>query len=629
MPAHPAQPDAAAMTRISTQRRWLALGVLAAAQFMVFLDESIVNVALPSIKTDLGYSQAGLAWVVNAYILAFGGLVLLGGRAADLLGRRRVFLAGIALFGATSLIAGLAPSSGVLDAARAAQGVGAALATPAALALVTDLFSEREERTKALGIWGALSGLGFAIGILLGGLLTQAASWRLVFLINIPVAAATIAAVPRLVPDSRLPEQPAFDARGALTVTIGLFALVFALLNLNDYGWDSPTIRAGLAVAAVLLAGFVAIELRSIAPLVPPAFLHRRSNLVPNALQFLLGASLPAAFFLLTLYLQQVLGYSPVRAGLAYLPLAAGVAAATAFANALVGRVGPRPLAATGLATAAAGLAVLGQAGATSAYATAVMPGLVLVGFGAGLSFVAITTAALARVDEAAAGLAAGVLSTSVQIGLSLGLAALVAISSARTTELAASGATPVAAEVGGIQLGFLVAAATAFAGSVTALVTLRGDRPGASASDEYRLDKRPPAREPKKEMKSHPSPEMAWKTPQRAGFVIQRTPARESRPSRGSRLPHVPNGADEKIVASPVRRRVSPFTLRARTVAVHRALFRLPHRLGQASVLTAVGLTPARDDPRARRSTARTLLLSPGGAVVRGGRSGAAGGRP
>jgi EmrB/QacA subfamily drug resistance transporter len=468
------------MNRIRTQRRWIALGVLAAAQFMVFLDESIVNVALPSIKADLGYSQAGLAWVVNAYILAFGGLVLLGGRAADLLGRRRVYLAGIALFGATSLVAGMAPSAAVLDAARAAQGVGAAMATPAALALVTELFSGREERTKALGIWGALSGIGFAIGILLGGLLTQAASWRLVFLINLPVAAATIVVVPRLVPDSRLPEQRAFDARGALTVTTGLFALVFALLKLNDYGWDSPTIHAGLAIAAVLLAGFVAIERRSVAPLVPPAFFRRRANLVPNALQFLLGASLPAAFFLLTLYLQQVLGYSPVRAGLAYLPLAAGVAAATGVANAFVGRVGPRPLAATGLATAATGLAVLAQAGATSAYATAVMPGLVLVGFGAGLSFVAITTAALARVDDAAAGLASGVLSTSVQIGLSLGLAALVAVSSARTTGLAASGATPVAAELGGIQLGFLVAAATAFAGSVTALAALRRDRADA-----------------------------------------------------------------------------------------------------------------------------------------------------
>jgi EmrB/QacA subfamily drug resistance transporter len=467
------------MNRINTQRRWLALGVLAAAQFMVFLDESIVNVALPSIKADLGYSQAGLAWVVNAYILAFGGLVLLGGRAADLLGRRRVFVAGIALFGASSAIDGLAPSTGVLDAARAAQGVGAAMATPAALALVTQLFSAREERTKALGIWGSLSGLGFAIGILLGGLLTQAASWRLVFLINLPVAAATIVVVPRLVPDSRLPEGRTFDARGALTVTTGLFALVYALLNVNAYGWDSPAIHAGLALAAVLFAMFAAIERRSSAPLVPPAFLRRRSNLVPNALQFLLGASLPAAFFLLTLYLQQVLGYSPVWAGLAYLPLAAGVAAATGVANALVGRVGPRPLAATGLATAATGLAVLGQSGATSAYATALMPGLVLVGFGAGLSFVAITTAALAQVDEAAAGLASGLLSTSVQIGLSLGLAMLVAVSTGRTSDLAASGATPVAAELGGIQLGLLVAAATAFAASITALVALRGDRLG------------------------------------------------------------------------------------------------------------------------------------------------------
>jgi EmrB/QacA subfamily drug resistance transporter len=478
MTAHPALTDAAPMNRIRTQRRWVALAVLAAAQFMVFLDESIVNVALPAIKDDLGYSQAGLAWVVNAYILAFGGLVLLGGRLADLLGRRRVFLAGIALFGASSLIDGLAPSTGVLDAARAAQGVGAAMATPAALALVTQLFPDREERTKALGIWGALSGLGFAIGILLGGLLTQAASWRLVFFINIPVAAATIVAVPRLVAESRRNNRGAFDAGGALTATAALFALVFALLNVSQYGWDSPAIHAGLGLAAVLLAGFVAIERRSAAPLVPPAFLRRRTNLVPNALQFLLGASLPAAFFLLTLYLQQVLGYSPIRAGLAYLPLAAGVASATGIANALVGRARPRPLAAIGLGTAAAGLALLSHADVSSAYTTAVLPGLVLVGLGAGLSFVAITTAALARVDNEQAGLASGLLSTSVQIGLSLGLAVLVAASTDRTTDLAASGATPVAAEVAGIQLGFLIAAAIALTASLTALAALRGDTP-------------------------------------------------------------------------------------------------------------------------------------------------------
>jgi EmrB/QacA subfamily drug resistance transporter len=469
------------MNRIHTQRRWAALGVLAAAQFMVFLDESIVNVALPSIKDDLGYSQAGLAWVVNAYILAFGGLVLLGGRLADVLGRRRVFLAGLALFGASSLVDGLAPTTGVLDGARAAQGVGAAMATPAALALVTQLFSDRDERTKALGIWGALSGLGFAIGILLGGLLTEATSWRAVFLINIPVAAATIAVVPRLVADSRPSARGALDARSALTVTTALFALVFALLNVSDYGWDSPAIHAGLGLATILLVGFVVTERRTAAPLVPPGFLRRRTNLVPNTLQFLLGASLPAAFFLLTLYLQQVLGYSPVRAGLAYLPLAAGVASATGVANALVGQIGPRSLAATGLGTAAAGLAVLSQADVSSSYTIAVLPGLLLVGFGAGLSFVAITTAGLARIDDTEAGLASGLLSTSVQIGLSLGLAALVAISTARTSNLAASGASPIAAEVGGIQLGFLIAAAIALAASVTAMAMLR-DRPAAPA---------------------------------------------------------------------------------------------------------------------------------------------------
>jgi EmrB/QacA subfamily drug resistance transporter len=465
------------------RRRWLALAVLAVAQFMVFLDETVVNVALPSIKEDLGFSQAGLAWVVNAYMLTFGGLLLLGGRIGDLFGRRRLFLAGTALFAQASLLAGLAQSEGMLVGARALQGVGAALATPAALALVTALFPAGAERVKALGIWGALSGLGFAVGILLGGALTDLASWRWVFLINVPVAFAALAAVPRLVAESRTAGRRGFDLPGAVTVTAGTTILVYALLKTADYGWRSGA-TYGLVVAAVaVLGGFALIEARSDAPLIPAGFLHRRAALVPNVVQLLLGASAISTLFLLTLYIQQVLGYTPLEAGLAYVPLAAGVAGATAVANHLVPRLGPRLVAAAGLATIGAGLVVLGHAPVAGDYLADLLPGLVLVGLGAGLSFVSITTAALARVDEEAAGLASGLLSTAVMFGGASGLASLAAVASARSSDLLDSGSAPLAAGVGGLQLAFLVAAGVAFTASVVALVALQRGKAAAVAA--------------------------------------------------------------------------------------------------------------------------------------------------
>jgi EmrB/QacA subfamily drug resistance transporter len=455
------------------RQRWFALAVLAAAQFMVFLDETVVNLALPSIKDDLGFSQAGLAWVVNAYMLTFGGLLLLGGRVADLFGRRRLFLAGTALFALASLLAGLAQSEGMLVGARALQGVGAALATPAALALVTTLFPAGAERVRALGIWGALSGLGFTVGILLGGVLTDLASWRWVFLINVPVAFAALAIVPRLVAESRTAARRRFDLAGAVTVTTGTSMLVFALLKTADYGWRSGATSGLVLAAVVVLGGFPLIESRSSAPLIPAGFLHRRAALVPNVVQLLLGASAISTLFLLTLYVQQVLGYTPLEAGLAYLPLAASVAGATALANYLMPRLGPRLLAAAGLATIAAGLVFLGHAPVAGDYLADVLPGLVLVGVGAGLSFVSITTAALARVDEEAAGLASGLLSTAVMLGGASGLAVLAAAASARSSDLLGSGSTPLAAEVGGLQLAFLVAAAVSLTASLVALFAL------------------------------------------------------------------------------------------------------------------------------------------------------------
>jgi EmrB/QacA subfamily drug resistance transporter len=458
---------------LAAVRRRLALAVLAVAQFMVFLDETVVNVALPSIKDDLGFSQATLSWVVSVYIVMFGGLVLLGGRVADLIGRRRVFLIGTAVFGAASLLDGVAQSQGMLLGARALQGIGAALATPAALALVTALFPAGAQRLKALAIWGALAGLGFAVGIFLGGVITELASWRWVFLINVPVALATLAVVPRLVAESRVDAGGGFDPSGALIVTMGMTTLVYAVVKAPDYGWASLATGVLSAAAIALLGGFAAIERRSAAPLIPARLLHRRATLAPNVLQFLLGVSAISSLFLLTLYTQQVLGYTPLQAGLAYLPLAAGVAMATVAANRIVARLGPRPLAVVGLATAAAGIARLGHAPVAADYLTEVLPQMLVLGLGAGFSFVSITTAALARVDDEAAGLASGLLSTFVQLGGALGVAALVTVASERSSDLLASGSTPDAAQVGGLNLAFLLAAAVALAASLVALFAL------------------------------------------------------------------------------------------------------------------------------------------------------------
>jgi EmrB/QacA subfamily drug resistance transporter len=465
----------------SPRQRWLALAALAVAQFMVFLDETVVNVALPSIKSDLGFTQGTLAWVVSAYIVVFGGLVLLGGRAADLFGRRRMFLAGTAVFGAASLLDGLAQSQEMLLGARVLQGVGAALATPAALALVTALFPVQAERMKALSIWGALSGLGFAVGILLGGAITQAASWRWVFLINVPIALVSLVVVPRLVAGSRGAGRGGFDLGGAVTVTAGMTTLVYTLVKAPDYGWGSPATLTLLAVATGLLAAFTVIERRSAVPLIPAGFLHRRAALVPNVLQLLLGVSALSTLFLLTLYTQQVLGYTPLQAGAAYLPLAAGVAAATALAQQLVVRAGPRPLAVAGLAIAAAGMTLMGHAQAGASYWTGVLPAMAVLGLGAGLSFVSITTAALQRVDDAAAGLASGLLSASVQIGGALGVAVLAGVvATQRSSDLLAAGSAPLAAQVGGLQLAFLYAAGVSLAAALVAMFALK--RGGADA---------------------------------------------------------------------------------------------------------------------------------------------------
>jgi MFS family permease len=347
------------------------------------------------------------------------------------------------------------------------------------LALVTALFPVQAERVKALAIWGALSGLGFAIGILLGGAITQVASWRSVFLINVPVALVSLFVVPRLVEESQVSRRRGFDLAGAATVTVGLSTLVYALVKAPAYGWSSVTTHVLFGGAIVLLGAFAVIERRAAAPLIPAGFLHRRATLVPNLLQLIFGMSGIASLFLLTLYTQQVLRYTPLEAGAAYLPLAAGVASATGAANKIVGRTGPRPLAVAGLAIAAAGMLGLGHASAAADYWTEVLPAMTVVGFGAGLSFVSITTAALAAVGDDAAGIASGLLSTTSQIGGAIGVAVLAGVVvTQRASALLASGSTPIAAQVGGLRLAFLIAAAVALTASLIALFGLRPDKP-------------------------------------------------------------------------------------------------------------------------------------------------------
>src|SRR4051794_10441212 len=330
-----------ATTSSAERRRWIALILLCAAQFVVVLDASIVNVALPSIGRALHFSEENLQWVVNAYVLAFGGFLLLGGRMADLLGRRRVFMGGLVLFGLASLAGGLATSDTMLIAARAVQGLGAAFLSPAALSIVTTTFKEGTDRNKALGIWGAVAGSGGAAGVLLGGILTDSAGWEWVFFVNTPIALAAAFIAPRLIDESRADAQVRhFDATGAVTVTAGLSLLVYAMVDANNAGWGSTQTIVLLAVSVALLAAFVVTELRSRAPLVPFTFFRLPNIAGANITGLLIGASLFSMFFFVSMYMQQVLGYSPLKAGLSYLPLAVTIILSAGIASQLVSRFG-------------------------------------------------------------------------------------------------------------------------------------------------------------------------------------------------------------------------------------------------------------------------------------------------
>src|ERR671937_1495092 len=400
------------------RRRWLALAVIVAAQFMVVLDVAIVNVALPSIKTDLHFSQENLQWVITAYAILFGGALLLGGRLADLLGRRRLFVGGLGLFSASSLLCGLAWSEGSLIGFRALQGLGGAMLAPAALSLLMTTFAEGRERNLALGIYGAASGSGAAAGVLLGGVLTSYLGWSWIFFVNVPVGVAAIALTPFLLRDSRaqLPHRH-FDLAGAASVTSGLMLLVYALTRATSDGWGSGTTLALLAGSAALVLAFVGIELRSRSPLLPLRIFRLRTLSAANGTMAIVGSVAFSEFFLLTLYLQDVLHFSAVQSGVAFVVFALTVVVASNVAQAVVGRLGVRPTLTAGLLASAASVAWLTRLPVDGHYFWDLFPAFVLGGAGMGLSFVPVTIASLTGVERSDAGVASGLINTSRQIG--------------------------------------------------------------------------------------------------------------------------------------------------------------------------------------------------------------------
>ena len=456
--------------QIPQERKWLALALLAAAQFVVVLDASIVNVALPSIGRDLAFSQENLSWVVNAYVLVFGGFLLLGGRMADLLGRRRLFMAGLGVFAIASLLGGLAQTEGQLIAARALQGLGGALLSPAALSLVTTIFSEGAERNKALGVWGAVAGSGGAVGVLAGGVLTEGLGWEWVLFVNVPIALAAAAMAPRLLNESRSGGARHFDALGALTITAGLSLLVYALVDANDAGWGSTQTvgLGGLAVA--LIAAFVFIETRSEAPLVPFSIFSNRTLTGANVTGILTAASLYSMFFFVSLYMQQVLGYDAMKAGLSYLPLSVGIIVAAGMASQLTTKLGFKPVFVTGMLLIAAGLVWFAQVSPGGTFVGDVLFPSLLAAVGLGFAFVSMTIASVAGVEAHQAGLASGLINTSQQIGGALGLAILAAVATATTGDAVRDPA----ALTEGFRDAFLVGAGFAVLGAVLALVLIR-----------------------------------------------------------------------------------------------------------------------------------------------------------
>lgn len=475
----------AADVREDRDRRWWVLSVLVLAQFMVVLDVAIVNVALPTIKNDLHFSEDGLQWVITAYAILFGGVLLLGGRMADLLGRRRVFMAGMAVFTVFSLLDGLAWSSGSLIVFRGLQGLGAALLAPAALSILTTTFKEGRDRNVALGIWGAASGSGGAAGVLLGGALTSAFSWSWIFFINVPVGLFVLAISPMLLKESRADlDHRHFDAAGAASITGGLMLLVYALTHASQHGWATAETVGLLVASTVLVLGFLAIEMRSPAPLLPLRIFRLRTLTASNINALLLGASVFSQFFLLTLYMQQVLHYSALKTGVAYVALTLSIIGFSAVSQALVTRIGIRVVLATGMALSAAGLVLYAQLPVHGTYFSNLFPAFILSGIGLAFAFVPMSIGALTGVQPDDAGVASGLLNTNQQIGGAIGVAIATTIATTYTSHYLAGhpGLGPLdgAALTHGFQIAFYVLAALA---ALAALVSAIMIEPGAAAT--------------------------------------------------------------------------------------------------------------------------------------------------
>jgi EmrB/QacA subfamily drug resistance transporter len=451
-------------THTEDRRRWLALYVLCLGSLMIVLDATIVNVALPSIRDDLGFSQTSLAWVVNAYLLTFGGCLLLGGRLGDLYGARRLFLLGIALFTLASLACGLTTAQGPLIAARAVQGIGGAVASAVSLSLIMTLFTQPSERTKAMGVFGFVASGGGSIGVLLGGVLTDVLDWHWIFLVNLPIGVAVAVLSRRLLPADRgAARSGRLDVAGAVTVTASLMLATYAIVNGNENGWTSGQTLGLLAGAAALLATFIAIEARVAAPLMPLRLFGLRNLAVSNVVGILWAGAMFAWFFMSALYLQLVLGYTPLDVGLAFLPanvimgiLSIGVSAK------LVMRFGFRRPLGVGLGLATVGLLLFARAPVGGHFVVDVLPSMVLLGVGAGIAFNPVLMAAMSDVEPQESGLASGLVNTSFMMGGALGLAVLASVASARTDDLLASGGGQLSALVGGYHVAFLVGAAFA-----------------------------------------------------------------------------------------------------------------------------------------------------------------------
>jgi EmrB/QacA subfamily drug resistance transporter len=458
--------------------RWRAFAVLAVSYFMAIVDFTIVNVALPTIGRKLHFSESNLQWVVTAYALTFGGFLLLGGRAADLLGRRRIMMVGLALFTAASLGAGLATSAGFLIAMRALQGLGAAVVLPAALSIVTNMFSEGAERNKALGAWGAIGGTGATVGLIAGGLITRYVGWQYIFFLNVPIGAVALLLARRIVPESRLVGvRRRFDPLGAVSVTGGLLALVYAISNAPQVGWSSARTVALLAASAVLLIAFLVVESRVEQPLMPLRIFRMRTLAAANAVGLLLGGSFFGFVFVGTLYMQQVLGYSPLQAGVAWLATSLTSIALVGLSQKLATRVSPGPVMAVGMTLIGGGILWATQAPVHGHFWGSLAGPFVIAGAGGAFSFVPISIGGLTGVAEREAGLASGLLNTSQQLGGAIGVAIASTVAATHVKTLLAGGDATSAALTGGFQWAFWVCGATALLAPLTAAVLLRRRR--------------------------------------------------------------------------------------------------------------------------------------------------------